>query len=309
MRRTEEGDVGTPFALTIPPLPPSSISVSRTSKSATPRPRKAADENTPPTLKHTSILRRDGQHATIIKTKRNNAVPTGDQTMFAPVLLAVGDQSLLMEQQLPAYKNLWNESEEEGDDEFSSFMADSMEQEGAVLRDGSVRSRGGKGLSRKSILGASAAGNQAAESVASVKSTKDRTSSSRLASLYKPTPKPDSSSRRRSTLFARESIYGEKGFEFANDGAQDVMVPLYAPSSPIGMGIDDSQLEGQLLMEETMTGIGSGLNASDTEEEGGGEVAVADEQVRVGALDRRNGSQGVSNGTIELLELLILIEF
>lgn len=231
------------------------------------------DENTPP-----STVRKAPAGS---KPKRKNAVPMGDQTMFAPRLIAVGDQSLLMEQQLPAYKDIWNDSEEEeGDDGFASFMKDSMEQEATVLRDGSVRNRGGKALSRKSILGASFVGNRPEEGNGIEKPSKDRSSASRLASLYKPTPKPDSSSRRRSTLFAKDIVRGEKSLELALEGGQDLMVPLYGPSSPIGMAMDDSQLDGQLLTEETMTGIGTGFHGSDTEEDGGDEVDLAEEQVQ-----------------------------
>ncbi|GHJ90231.1 hypothetical protein NliqN6_6633 [Naganishia liquefaciens] len=273
LRPEEEAEMGTPFALTIPALPPMSISVSRTSKSATPRQRQTGDENTPP-----STVRKGAMGS---KLKRVNRVPLGDQTLFAPRLVAVGDQSLLMEQQLPAYKDLWNESEEEeGEDGFASLMADSLEQEAAVLRDGSMRNHGTNALSRKSILGASFADNRIEGGASNENSMKDRSSSSRLASLYKPTPKPDTSSRRRSTLFAKDPAQGEENLELALQGGQDVMVPLYGPSSPIGMIMDDSHLDGQLLTEETMTGIRAGFQASDTEDDGGDEVDVTEDQVR-----------------------------
>lgn len=244
------------------------------------------DENTPPSTVKAAV----GS-----KTTRKNAVPMGDQTMFAPRLVAIGDQSLLMEQQLPAYKDLWNDSEEEeGDDGFASFMKDSMEQEAAVLRDGSVRNRGGKARSRTSILGTSFAGNRPEGETGIEKPSKDRSSASRLAALYKPTPKPDSSSRRRSTLFAKDIVRGEKSLELALEGGQDLMVPLYGPSSPIGMAMDDSQLDGQLLTEETMTGIRAGFHGSDTEEDGGDEVDLAEEQVQAKEVFR-GGSKVVSS--------------
>jgi hypothetical protein len=267
-------NVGTPFALTIPPLPPSSITAPRKST-----PRRVNDENASESP-NTTV--RKGRHP-----NKRTAIPAGDQTIFAPVLLGVGDQSLLMDQQLPSYKDLWNESEDEGEDELS-FMVDSMEQHGGAL-DGSVRSRGAKG--RKSILGQSSFDNR------NTNPSNGQTNSSRLASLYKPTPKPDTSSRRRSTLLARSVFPSNKKLALDGD-VQDLLVPMYVASSPMPLGTESTPVALALAMNRgektrtTQTTDGSG-----TEDEGDGELGIMDEQMFAGDAERQSGSQAVSFAT------------
>lgn len=232
------------------------------------------DENAPVGSPNTTV--RKDQY-----TKKRTAIPAGDQTIFAPILLGVGDQSLLMEQQLPTYKDLWNESEEEGEDELS-FMVDSMEQDGGAY-DGSVRSRGGQG--RKSILGQSTLNNR----------TKDQSNSSRLAALYKPTPKPDTSSRRRSTLLAR-NVFPVNEKQLYGGGVQDMLVPLYGASSPM-LGKESTPMALSLMRdrgsEKTRTTVQT-LRGSDTEEEEDEEVGIMDEQMHA-VSERQSGSQVVSS--------------
>lgn len=287
---TRDQDMGTPFALTIPPLPPSSITASRSMKS-TPRPRNDVnDENTP--VAFTLNATRNDRQTAVTSVKRLNTIPAGDQTMFAPMLLSVGDQSLLMEQQLPTYKDLWNDSEDEGEDELS-FMVDSMEQENGVY-DGSVRSRG-KDV-RKSILGQSTLQNHAPGPLSTTKASKGQTNPSKLASLYKPTPKPDTSSRRRSTLFARGYASGDKLVE-VSDGMHDVMVPLYGASSPMAVGSESTPMALSRREATEKQRIVQSTRGSDTEEDDGdGEVGITDEQIaeRPG---RQSGSQIVSRGS------------
>jgi hypothetical protein len=189
-----------------------------------------------------------------------------------------------MEQQLPAYKDLWNESEEEGEDELS-FMVDSMEQHGGAF-DGSVRSRAGQG--RKSILGQSTADNRI------TKSTQYQSNTSRLASLYKPTPKPDTSSRRRSTLLAR-NVFPISEKQLYGGGVQDVLVPLYGASSPM-LGKESTPMALSFGRDRDpektrMTAQTSG--ESDTEEDEDGEVGTMDDQMHA-VSECQSGSQVVS---------------
>ncbi|KAJ9108554.1 hypothetical protein QFC19_002270 [Naganishia cerealis] len=281
---------GTPFALTIPPLPPSSVRSSRSRKSATPQPKKATlavnDENTP--LPTVSAANRRAKKAAVVSTsvKRSLAVSAGDQTVFAPSLLGTGDESLLMDQQLPTYKDLWSGAVEDGEDDFGSFLMDSPQSLVITVLNGSVKDKGGKGRNRKSILGESSMGNTVSDMQSATK-LHDK-STSKLASRYKPTPKPDSSSRRRSTLFP--NIQTESAEQNANswksDG-QDMMVPLYAPSSPMALGMESTpmgtHLAGFPSLEDgkgKTTRVWQNIGASDIEDlHSDEELGIAEEEV------------------------------
>ncbi|KAJ9115918.1 hypothetical protein QFC22_005061 [Naganishia vaughanmartiniae] len=232
---------GTPFALTIPPLPPSSVR-SRSRKSITPqaaRSENVNDENTPLPIAKPGNRKDNKSARTPRSVKRTLAVSAGDQTIFAPSLLENGDESLLMDQHLPTYKDLWNSAEDDGEDEFGSFMMDSPQTLVVTVLDGSVRNKRGKGHSRKSVLGESTM-NNTLRVVPSTANAHDK-SSSQLASRYKPTPKPDTSSRRRSTLFAKiqTNNAGDAEEPWKSHG-KDMLVPLYAPSSPMAIGMEST---------------------------------------------------------------------
>ncbi|KAJ9107681.1 hypothetical protein QFC21_001141 [Naganishia friedmannii] len=280
---------GTPFALTIPPLPPSSVRSSRSRKSATPQAKRAEnvvnDENTPlPTLKAANSK---GNKAGRMpdSVKRSLAILAGDQTIFAPSLLENGDESLLMDQHLPTYKDLWSGAENDGEDDFGSFMMDSPQTLVVTVLDGSVRNRGGKGQNRKSILGESTM-NNSLSNMQSTANVYDK-SSSQLASRYKPTPKPDTSSRRRSTLFATIQTNDAADTEepWKTQG-QDMLVPLYAPSSPMAMGMESTPFGVQKSgFQRAKDGtekirVWQNMSASDTEDvHSDEELGIAEEEV------------------------------
>lgn len=236
---------GTPFALTIPPLPPSSVRSSRSRKSTTPHAKRVDsvvnDENTP--LPVTKAANQKGnKSARTPAAMKRTLVPAGDQTIFAPSLLENADESLLMDQHLPTYKDLWSGAEQDGEDDFGSFVMDSPQTLVVTVLDGSVRSKGGKGQHRKSILGESTMNNTLINMhpIANV----HEKSSSQLASRYKPTPKPDTSSRRRSTLFAQiQTNDAGNAQETWKSHGQDMLVPLNAPSSPLAMGMESTPFE------------------------------------------------------------------
>lgn len=205
---------------------------------------------------------------------------------------------MLMDQHLPTYKDLWSGADEDGEDDFGSFMMDSPQTLVVTVLDGSVRSKGEKGLNRKSILGESTANNTLNNTLSTANIN---VKSSQLASRYKPTPKPDTSSRRRSTIFSRIQTKGTgKSVEPWEHHGKDMMVPLYTPSSPMAMGMESTpfgmQKSGfQRTGDETekTSRMWQNIGASDTEDlHSDEELGIAEEQVPED--DQPLGSQAVS---------------